>query len=137
MNWNLKISKHQHFRDRAHLLLRIIFLLPFLIYSPPLFTLPLSTLGPACEENTRAPLPSDFFQWQSPSRSSKGRTEYGQANYSPGSLLVGLPWAACAPRPKVMVHHYKTFSFWVLVINPSSHLFPLEVATVPLLPISN
>ena len=71
-----------------------------------------------------------------PAGDSREGGEWGQANYSPGSLLVGLPWAACAPRPKVMVLHYMTFLL-LGSCNQSFLSFPLGVVTVLLLPTPN
>lgn len=125
------ISRHHQFRDSHHLLLRES---SFCRFCPAvsLSALLLCTREAACEDSPRTPVPFAFHQQRSPRRRARAR-EWGQANYSPGSLLTGLPCAACGPRPKVMVLHSQTFSFQVPAINPSSLPFSPGLVTMLLL----
>ena len=112
------ISRHHQFRDSHHLLLRESSFCRFY----PAVSLSLPSLS----------VPGRLQQQRSPHRRARAR-ERGQANYSPGSLLAGLPCAACGPRPKVMVLHSQTFSFQVPAINPSSLPFSPGLVTMLLL----
>ena len=125
------ISRDHQFRDSHHLLLRES---SFYRFCPAvsLSSFPLCSGEAACEDFPRTPVPLAFQQQQSPHRRARAR-ERGQANYSPGSLLAGLPCAACGPRPKIMVLHSQTFFFQVPAINPSSLLFSLGLVTMLLL----
>lgn len=59
-------------------------------------------LGSLWEASIRTPKTSGLRQ--SPSRGPKqGWGGEDLANYSPGSLFWGMPWAAGAPPPKVTV----------------------------------
>lgn len=97
--------------------------LPFSL-SDLLSVLPLSTQEAPCESYTRVPVPSDFRQWQGPSRRIKGgRLSEVRLIILPSPSLWGCLGLPVPLDLRSWFFTIRLFSFWVPVINPSSHLF--------------